>query len=158
MPYLGVFQGGAFEPEIISILDISAKQWQLLCSALTKMGLIESEHVQDFRIPYLKFHPSLRNELWSNLPIELQVGISSAYRWRYVQLISYLFFEEGKNTEMIELLAKQDLPNILNTVYTAIYAKEKWNKKVANYVDLFLKRFGMYKESVAMNQRLNDDL
>jgi len=84
----------------------------------------------------------------------VQNQIQATYRWRYVELISYLFFEEGKNTLLIHALAKRDLPNILHTIYTAIEAKERWVPKVANYVDLFINTFGLKRESAAINQLL----
>jgi len=151
---LGVFQGGAFEPEILAITKIPKKQWRLLRSALENAGLIQAEFLQDFVAPYLKFHPTLAPILWRRLPPLVQNQIQATYRWRYVELISYLFFEEGKNTLLIHALAKRDLPNILHTIYTAIEAKERWVPKVANYVDLFINTFGLKRESAAINQLL----
>ncbi len=156
LPILGVFQGGAFEPEILTVTKFPKKQWKLLLSALQQVGLIQAEDLPDFIIPYLKFHPTLAQTLWARLSLEEQERIHGIYQWRYVELISYLFFEEGKNTVLIHALAKQDLFNILHSIYTAIDANEKWVPKVANYIDLFLNVFGLKRESVAMNQRLEN--
>ncbi len=156
LPTLGVFQGGAFEPEILSITRFPKKQWNLLHSALQRVGLIQAEYLPDFRIPYLKFHPTLAQTLWAPLSLEEQKKILGIYQWRYVELISYLFFEEGKNTVLIHALAKQDLSNILHSIYTAIDAGEKWVPKVANYIDLFLNTFELKRESMAMNQLLEN--
>jgi hypothetical protein len=72
---LGVFQGGAFEPEILSITRFPKKQWNLLLSALQRVGLIQTEYLPDFRIPYLKFHPTLAQTLWAPLSLEEQKKI-----------------------------------------------------------------------------------
>jgi hypothetical protein len=153
---LGVFQGGAFEPEILAILELSKKQWRLLQSALESAGLIQLEFLPDFKIPYLHFHPMLAPTLWARLSPEQQNQIIRAYRWRYAELISYLFFEEGKNTELIHALARQDFSNLLYTVYSAADANEKWTAKVANYLDLLLNYFGLKRESAAMNERVQN--
>jgi len=155
LPRLGVFQGGAFEPDLLEITDFSKKQWQLLRSILETTGLIQFEFLHYFKVPYIKFHPSLAPALWTNFTSEEeQIKIFVDYQQRYAQLAAYLFYEEGRDTDRTRALARRDLRNLLHAVYSALDANEKWTINFANQVDLFLNTFGFKHDSAVLKQQL----
>jgi len=152
LPILGVFQGGAFEPDLLALTHFNKKQWQVLRAALETTGLIQIEILPKFKVPYIKFHPSLAPALWTRLSSQEQAKLYSSYQLRYAQLAGYMFYEEGQNTVQVHNLVRRDLPNLLYAVYGALDAKKRGADKFAKNLDFFLKAFGLQRESAALNQ------
>ncbi|MEN8219616.1 MAG: hypothetical protein ABFS56_25345, partial [Pseudomonadota bacterium] len=156
LPILGVFQGGAFEPDLLTLTQFHKKQWQVLRTALETAGLIQVEILPTFKVPYIKFHPSLAPILWTRLSSQEQAKLYSSYQLRYAQLAGYMFYEEGESMEQVHSLVRQDLPNLLHAVYGALDAGRRGADKFANNIDLFLKAFGLQRDSAALNQRVRN--
>lgn len=96
LPRLGVFQGGAFDINLLEITEISESQWQTLRPALEATGLIQPEYLPGVRYPFLKFHPTLAPALWQRLSPEAQTELLAHYQEWYYQISSYLYFEDSK--------------------------------------------------------------
>jgi len=156
LPIFGVFQGGVFEPDLLTLTHFKKKQWQVLRAALETAGLIQIEILPKFKVPYIKFHPSLAPTLWTRLTSKEQAKLYSSYQLRYAQLAGYMFYEEGQNTVQVHNLVRQDLPNLLHAVYGALDAKRRGADKFANNIDFFLKAFGLQRDSAALNQRVKN--
>jgi hypothetical protein len=156
LPILGVFQGGAFEPDLLTLTQFNKKQWQVLRAALETAGLIQVEILPTFKVPYIKFHPSLAPTLWTRLSTQEQAKLFSSYQLRYAQLAGYMFYEEGESTKQVHTLIRQDLPNLLHAVYGALDARRRGADKFASNIDLFLKAFGLQRDSAALNQRVRN--
>lgn len=153
LPRMGVFQSGAFEPDLLTITQISRKHWQLLRFALETMGLIQVEFLPNFRVPYYKFHPSLAPTLWTRFSPKEQDYEMMVYRRRYAVLSGTVFFEEGKNTIEVHALVLRDLPNLLYAIHNALDAKEKWSPKVANQLELFLNTLGFRRDGALLKEK-----
>ncbi|MFM7578728.1 MAG: hypothetical protein ACKO5Q_17570, partial [Microcystaceae cyanobacterium] len=59
LPRLGVFQGGAFEFQLLEITELTETDWSVLRAQLVNTGLIELEAVPGVNPPFIKFHPTL---------------------------------------------------------------------------------------------------
>ncbi|MDM8563962.1 hypothetical protein QUF54_11470, partial [Candidatus Marithioploca araucensis] len=97
LPRLGVFQGGALEPELLEITELSEEQWQTLRTALETTGLIQAEHLQDVTVPYIRFHPTLAPALKTRIAAEELAQRLARHQERYYQLSGSLYFEDDKN-------------------------------------------------------------
>lgn len=156
LPALGVFHGGAFEIDITYITDFNKKKWLQLRNVLEIAGMIQIEFMPKFKIAYIKFHPSLAPMLWTRLSSEDQTRVLFLYQYRYAQLASYMFYEEGESMEQVHNLVRRDLPNLLRAAYGALDADRNGAKIFANQLDLFLNLFKLKRESVALTQRVKN--
>ncbi len=154
LPILGVFQGGTFQPEIIYLTPLQEKQWVILRTALETMGLIELEYLPDFKVPYIKFHPSLAPALWKRLSSEDKDKLSFLYQHRYAELIGYLYTEEGESTDHVRNLVKWNLPNLLHAVYGALEKNRNGADLFATNIDLFLTLFVLKRDSEELKKRI----
>lgn len=162
---LGVFQGGAFELNLLWITQLgavgdveliegaNALTWTRLREALEMTGLIQVENVAGVNLPYLKFHPTLAPALWSRLPAQEQETLLARHRERYYQLSSYLCQEDWKNPEVVCAIAKRELPNLLAAVEGALEAKDTQAVDFVNKVCRFLHNFGFNKERAKLSQQ-----
>lgn len=156
LPILGVFQGGTFQPEILYLTqDLTEDKWIILRTALESMGLIQLKYLTDFKVPYIKFHPSFAPALWKRLSSEDQDKLSFLYQHRYAELIGYLYHEEGESTDHVRNLVRWNLPNLLHAVYGALEKQRKGANLFATNLDLFLVLFGLKRDSEALNKRIN---
>jgi len=154
LPILGVFQGGTFQPEIIYLTPLLEKQWVILRSALETMGLIELQYLPDFKVPYIKFHPSLAPALWKRLSSEDKDKLSFLYQHRYAELVGYLYTEEGESTDHVRNLVRWNLPNLLHAVYGALEKNHIGADLFATNVDLFLTLFVLKRDSEELKKRI----
>jgi hypothetical protein len=153
-PRLSVFQGGAFEPDILEITELTQKQWYLLSSALQTAGFIKVEFLPHFKVPYITFHPLLSATLAGHFSSkEEESFILSDYQQRYAQLAAYMAYEEGKNTAQVHVLVLRDFSNLLHAVHSALDAKEVWAVQFAKNVNVFLNEFGFHKDSAILAER-----
>ncbi len=156
LPHLGMFQGGVFEPDLLDIVRFDRAQWKALRMFLETTGLITLEVLPRFKVAYIKFHPCLAPSLWACLSSKKQAKLLERYQYRYAQLAGYMFYEEGENTEQIHSLVRQDLPNLLHAVHSAIDARKLGVEKFADNIDFFLKVFELQRDSIALNQRVKE--
>ena len=95
LPRLGVFQGGAFEPDLLAITGLEdaegggANVWPDLRRQLEAAALIEAETVPGVKPPFLRFHPTLAPMLWEQLGPDERARLTTAHRQRYYGLASY---------------------------------------------------------------------
>jgi tetratricopeptide (TPR) repeat protein len=151
---LGVFQGGAFEDDLLTITEINASDWASLRTALESTGLIQAESLAhlDVAAPYLKFHPTLAPALWQELKDVEQTELLARYRHSYYQLSNFLYDEDQKNPHATRAIALRELPNFLHGVYAALKAGEGFAVEFADKVNLFLKIFGLHADKAELNQ------
>ncbi|MBD2505761.1 CHAT domain-containing protein [Nostoc muscorum FACHB-395] len=148
LPRLGVFQGGALEPYLLEITEISESQWQTLRPALEATGLIQVDE------PFLKFHPTLAPALWPRLSPEAQTKLLARYQQWYYQVSGYLYFKDSKNPHGVRALAQRELPNLLYAVDGALNAGAEWAVDFVNQVNRFLGIFGLNRDRTRLNQRI----
>jgi len=123
---LGVFQGGAFEDDLIAITEIAETEWHELRTQLEATGLIRAESLSDLGVapPFLKFHPTLAPAMGLRLTEPEQQQLLSRHRQRYYQLSRYLYVEDDKNPFFARGIVQRELPNLLYAVRGSIAASE----------------------------------
>jgi tetratricopeptide (TPR) repeat protein len=154
LPRLGVFQGGAMEPDLLAITEFSEEQWQKLRPALEATGLIQPKHLPGVGVPYLKFHPTLAPALWSRLASDEEAELLARHRLQYYQLSKYLYFQDDKNPHEIRAIAQRELPNLLVAVRRALDAGEEWAVQFVTGVNKFLNDFGLNLDKAELNLRI----
>jgi tetratricopeptide (TPR) repeat protein len=145
---LGVFQGGAIEPDLLAITKIAETEWNELRTQLEATGLIRAESLSHVgvTVPFLKFHPTLAPAMWSRLTEPEQQQLLSRHRQRYYQLSNYLYVEDQKNPFFARAVALRELPNLLYAVRGSIAASDDFAVEFVDNVNLFLGNFGLNQD------------
>jgi tetratricopeptide (TPR) repeat protein len=152
---LGVFQGGAFEDDLIAITEIAETEWNELRTQLEATGLIQAEslgHV-GVGVPFLKFHPTLAPAMWSRLTEPEQQQLLSRHRQRYYQLSDYLYFEDDRNPFAVRAIAQRELPNLLYAVRGSIEAGEDFAVDFVGKVNKHLYFFGLNQDRENLTEK-----
>ena len=150
---LGVFQGGAMESEVLNITELTVEQWHPIKLQLKTVGLIQVKTFPDFKVPYLKFHPTLAPHLLGELPQNEQVHLRQRYRKRYFGIAQYLYELDQIKPELASVMARQELSNLLAAVKEAIKAEEDWTVIFIEMVNQFLDYFSMDKDHQNLTQK-----
>ena len=154
LPRLGVFQGGAWEPDLLAITELAAPEWMGLRQELATTGLIQVEPIPGvIDQPFLKFHPTLAPVLWSRLSPAEQAALSARHRQRYYDLSGFLYQEDNRHPHEARAIAQRELPNLLHAVDGALTAGEEGAVEFVEYVNRFLKFFGLQRDWAALTQR-----
>ncbi len=152
--YLGVFQGGVYEPMILQITEIEETVWNELKENLEHSGLIQSEDLRYLGLyPYLKFHPTLAPALWEELDTQQQSQLLKRYCQSYYQLAKFLYVEDKTNAHAIRAIAWRELPNLLHAVNFALENKETFAVNFVNDINWFLNHFGLQKDRSFLSKR-----
>jgi len=153
---LGVFQGGAFEDDLIAITEIAETEWNELRTQLEATGLIRADSLSHVGVgvPFLKFHPTLAPAMWSRLTESEQQQLLSRHRQRYYQLSGYLYVEDSKsNPKAVRAIAQRELPNLLYAVRGSIAAGEDFAVDFVDSVNRFLFVFGLNQDRADLMER-----
>lgn len=59
LPWLAWFQGGAFEDDILAFAQLSLDVWSSIRAELEATALLRVEQLEAFKVPFLRFHPTL---------------------------------------------------------------------------------------------------
>ena len=153
LPRLGVFQGGAFENNLLAITEIDESTWQGLRQQLEATGLIQVEWLRGVLVPYIKFHPTLALALWSELSKDTQKELLICHRQHYYKLSLYLYNENKKNPYEYGLITRRELPNLMLAVQGSIDAKEEEASNFVNNVNFFLFIFGFKRDHAALSKK-----
>ncbi|MFK5970510.1 MAG: tetratricopeptide repeat protein [Candidatus Marithrix sp.] len=141
LPKLRVFQNGAFENVLRSIINVPESQWRPMRRALENSGLVQVENFDGLTVEYLEFHPSIASigELSSVQHLALQ----DRYQQGYYELANFLYNEEGRNPYHANIIEQKELPNLLTAAYGAVETGKDWARDFGNKVDSFLSDFGL---------------
>jgi tetratricopeptide (TPR) repeat protein len=160
LPRLGVFQGGAFELQLLlEITELTETDWSVLRGQLVNAGLIELEAVPGVNPPFITFHPTLAPVLLLKLrsshssPTTEEAQLLARHRERYYQLSNYLHAEDQKNPDFARSIVRRELPNLLFAVDHALSLQEDWAIEFVNNLNLFLNNFGLNKTRQALTER-----
>ncbi len=153
---LGVFQGGAMEPDLLAITEIAETEWNEIRTQLEVTGLIQAESLIHVSVtaPFLKFHPTLAPMMWSRLTELEQQQLLIRHRQRYQQLSSYLYFEDDKNPFFVRAIAQRELPNLMYAVRGSIEAGEDFATEFVAKINQFLGFFGLKQEREGLTARM----
>ena len=152
---LGVFQGGAFEDNLLAITELTTEQWTPLRRQLESAGLMRAESLEHVGVgvPFLKFHPTLARVLWASLGEAEQGALQQRHRERYYALADFLYFEDRINPYGARTIAQRELANFLVGVRGALSEREEWSVDFVAKVNLFLTCFGMNADIRELNQQ-----
>jgi len=158
LPRLGVFQGGAMEPNLLAITEIGKEVWPALRRQLEAAALIEAEPLPGvevktlpgMNVPFLRFHPTLAPLLWGELSADERAGLTAAHRREYHALAAYLYESDNRTPHEARAIAFRELPNLLCAVHAALDAGDPESVAFATCVNRFLGHFGLNKESEAL--------
>ncbi|PZV27114.1 MAG: hypothetical protein DCF12_06205 [Snowella sp.] len=157
LPRLGVFQGGAFEDDLLAITELTETDWSVLRGQLVSASLIELETVPGVNSPFIKFHPTLAPVLLLKLrdrsPNTEEAQLLARHRERYYQLSRYLYFEDDKNPDLARSIVRRELPNLLFAVDHALSLQEDWAVEFVNSLNKFLDFFGLNKTRQSLTER-----
>ena len=160
LPRLGVFQGGAFESELLAITELTETDWSVLRAQLVNAGLIELEAVPGVNPPFIKFHPTLAPVLLLKLrntsptsPTSEESQLLARHRERYYQLSRYLYSEDDKNPDFARSILRRELPNLLFAVDHALRLQEDWAVGFVDKLNFFLDFFGLNKTRQVLTER-----
>jgi tetratricopeptide (TPR) repeat protein len=155
LPRLGVFQGGALEAVILKVLKFAPEQWQELNVTLLRTGLMQVEVLAGVNSQFLRFHPTLAPVLWGRLTAAEQRELRLRHQQEYYALANYLYFEDSKNPEAIQVIAMRELPNLLWAVNGALDDGAENAVEFVNSVNRFLDVFGLKRDRAFLTGRLN---
>lgn len=159
LPRLGVFQGGAMEPDLLEITGLGDGEedlWPGLRGQLEAAALIVPEGVPGVVPPFLRFHPTLAPMLWAQLDADEQARLSEAHRRRYYALSGYLYHEDSKSPHEARAIAWRELPNLLHAVHGVLDAGDPDAVRFANNVTRFLNVFGLTREAEGLGRRAEE--
>lgn len=153
---LGVFQGGAFKDDLLTITEISSREWIILRPVLENSGLIQPEDLTNLgvKFPYLKFHPALAFLLWCELTITQQETLLIRYRHCYYQLARLLYDNDSYSPHTTRSIALRELPDLLHGVYVALRAIEYFALDFAKCVNRVLAIFGLHRDIAKLNHAI----
>jgi tetratricopeptide (TPR) repeat protein len=154
LPGLGVFQGGAFEDDLVAVTGLDAAAWQGLRRGLEQAGLVRIETVAGCEPPFLRFHPTLAPALWDRLPAEQQAELATRYRAEYREVAGFLYHNDTEHAAVVRDMAARDLPNLLAAVRQALDQRETGAVDFAEWVCRFLAAFGRLRDRAELNRRM----
>jgi tetratricopeptide (TPR) repeat protein len=152
---LGVFQGGAFENDLLAITEFTTEQWPQWRRQLESEGLLRVESLEylGVTVPFLKFHPTLARVVWASLGEPEQEELKRRHRERYYAVSGWLHFEDRKNPYAVRAIVQRELPNLLVAVRGALDAGEEWAVNFVDSVNKFLGYLGMNGDRADLTQR-----
>ncbi len=152
---LGVFEGGAFEDDLLAITEFAPEQWQPLRRQLESAGLVRSESLEAVGVgmPFLKFHPTLARVLRMSLAAGALAELQQRHRERYYALSGSLYHEDQKNPYAARAIVQRELPNLLVAVRGALATEGGWAVEFVRNVNLFLMIFGMNADWADLTER-----
>ncbi|WGS85637.1 CHAT domain-containing protein [Methylomonas sp. UP202] len=152
LPRLGVFQGGAFEDDLLAVTEIPSTDWPALRQQLQAAALLSAENLPGINPPFLRFHPTLAPLLWLELDQAQRETLTAAHRQRYYGLANDLYNEDDRNPHAIRAIARRELPNLLHAVRGALQAGEPQAVNFAASLDRFLGCFGLRREQAELTR------
>ena len=156
MKRLGVFQGGAFEDDLLAITELTAEQWGALRRQLEAAGLVTVEGLQNINSPYLRFHPTLAPVLWTAMDTPSQQELQQLYQEHYYLLSMCLYKADPKMPHEVRDMARRELPNLLNAVRLFLDSADNNAVNFVNNISVFLDYFGMPRDREYLIDRANE--
>ncbi len=132
----------------------SRHDWPSLRSWLVGTRLMHEESVLGANSPFLRFHPSLAPLLWPMVDKNQQDELTQAHRERYFRVVRFLFHQDRNYPAQARAIAQCELPNLLKAVHNALDAGDEQVNTFVNQLKVFLKYFGLSRESKAITELL----
>lgn len=152
---LGIFQGGAMEPELLGITGIAKVEWSKIRLQLEITGLIQVESHLGITAPFIKFHPTLSIAMWSRLTEAKQHQLRSSHRHNYYKFSRHLYFKDQQRTLEVRAIVQRELPNLMFAVRDAIKTGEDFTAEFVTQINKFLDNFGRRQDIEELTQQMH---
>ena len=152
---LGVFQGGAMEPELLGITGIAKVEWSKIKLQLETTGIIQVESHLGITAPFIKFHPTLSIAMWSRLTEAKQHQLRSSHRHNYYKFSRHLYFKDQQRTLEVRAIVQRELPNLMFAVRDAIKTGEDFTAEFVTQINKFLDNFGRRQDIEELTQQMH---
>jgi tetratricopeptide (TPR) repeat protein len=172
LPRLAVFEGGAWEPALLSVTEIPEETWQTLKTQLANTALIRVEEIPGVQQPYLHFHPTLVPYLrrqWQgdggqwvvdgesvpdttpDSPLTTHdsplTTLHSQYWQAYYALANQLYQLDTQHPHQARAIVRRELPNLRRALTLALGAGAlDAAVDFADSINRFLNVFGRWRE------------
>jgi tetratricopeptide (TPR) repeat protein len=156
LPRLAVFEGGAWEPALLSVTEIPEETWNALKPQLANTALIRVEDLPGVNVPYLHFHPTLIPYLRAQTPTPgpspdigggVGEGVRERYWQAYYQLANQLYHQDRKTPHQARAIVRRELPNLRRALSLALDAGALDTAvDFAKSINRFLNFFGRWRE------------
>ncbi|WP_420629084.1 tetratricopeptide repeat protein [Candidatus Leptofilum sp.] len=149
-PYLGWFDGGAFEASILAFAEIAPETWAAVRAELVETALIRVEELDGFNTPYLRFHPTLADAARLN-PAEGETTAARfvAVYWNVMELAGDLL--RGQHPALGMALTAREEANLRRAAAIAFkQGKRAAGGGIAETLNVYLQRAGRLRERNAL--------
>lgn len=163
---LWVFEGGAWEPALLAVTEISEDTWNSLKPQLTSTALIRVEEIPGVNVPFIHFHPTLAPYLKAIIDNEEQEAsasienrkseIENRYWQVYYRLANQLYQDDTQHPFEARSIVLRELPNLKRALKLAL-AAEALDEAVdfAASINRFLNAFGRWRERDEVDAEVN---
>ncbi len=156
LPDLAVFQGRAFEDDLLAITGMDPDLWAAARVELEGAALVGVEALPGVNPPFLRFHPTLAPYLAPQLPAARRAELEEAYWRRYYALAKYLYRADTQTPHQARAIALRELPNLHRALDLAIAAGAAAEAvDFADRIALFLDNFGRWRERDALVEKIS---
>jgi tetratricopeptide (TPR) repeat protein len=156
---------------LLSITEIPEVRWLAIKEQLQASGLIEVESLEcvsdlgvpnrpfvsklpltsvfkDVSITYLKFHPTLAPQLWSNQPQLEKDRLTTAHSREYIDLFFCLKAEDETHPREVRDIARRELPNLQDAIKGwLVNTSDKSDLNFASLLASLLRDMGLKRDS-----------
>lgn len=149
---LWVFEGGAWEPNLLNVTEIPVSDWNALKPQLISIALIRQEEVLGVKVPFIHFHPTLPSYLRVSVKsdtslVDILPIIQKKYCEIYCEFSRFLYNTDDENPIVVRALASRELPNLRHALDLSIkYYDLEWASYIAKGLNVFLSIFGLNHE------------
>lgn len=167
LPDLAVFQGVAFEDDMLAITEIDEELWRTARVEMEQAALVTVEQVPGVTPPFLRFHPTLLPALAPRLDPARRAALAERYWQRYYALVDYLYQADATTPHQARAIAQRELPNLAHAFNLAHAALDRATDPpaqadllltVVDFADRlsrFLNAFGRWRERDALQGRVH---
>jgi tetratricopeptide (TPR) repeat protein len=156
LPDLAVFQGSAFEDDLLAITGMDPDLWAAARAELEGAALVSVESLPGVNPPFLRFHPTLAPYLASQLPAARRAELEERYWRRYYVLADYLYDADTQTPHQARAIALRELPNLRRALDLAIAAGATAEAvDFATRIARFLDNFGRWRERDALLAKIS---
>lgn len=122
LPALAVFQGSAFEDDLLAITGIDPDLWQAARAELQQAALVTAESLPGITPPFLRFHPTLVPYLAAQLPDDRRAELEERYWKEYYATAKFLYHSDTQHPHQARAVALREMPNLRRALDLAIAA------------------------------------
>jgi tetratricopeptide (TPR) repeat protein len=152
----GVFvSGGALERALLAILEINEPQWRRLRDVLSQARLVEIETTPLIDGAFIRFHPTLAQEMRLRLSLEHLERLSERYRQCYFSLACSLHEQMAgrQNQQAVLWMARRELSNLCAAANATLDRAEPTAARFANSVAQLMTYFGRSQDGEVLLKR-----